>query len=151
MYEKKGIQGRYEEPWLKKVEKMVQAHVEPKLYYACMPESIATYAKKRRLFLPNHLVNRGTVRRTKNYDCYRYSPICREKLDALRCHATQVADVEKFIATEGNPLFDREYFILRMSGKEEVFMGKMMKYQIGCKKICLKLNILLHLSEKKRY
>ena len=79
VYEKKGIQGRYEEPWLKKVEKMVQAHVEPNCIMPVCRRVLPHTPKKRRLFLPNHLVNRGTVRRTKNYDCYRYSPICREK------------------------------------------------------------------------
>jgi LmbE family N-acetylglucosaminyl deacetylase len=125
VYEKKGIQGRYEEPWLKKVEKMVQAHVEPKLYYACMPESIATYAKKAKI-IPSESFGKpwnGTPDKkiTTVIDIHLFAA---KKLDALRCHATQIKDIDRFISSEGNPLFDREYFILRMSGKEEVFMGK---------------------------
>ena len=46
------------------------------------------------------------------------------KLRALREHITQMADVSHFLQAEGTPLFDQEYFMLRMKGTQEVFMGK---------------------------
>lgn len=132
VYEEKGVRGRYEEAWLKKVEKMVQAEIEPKLYYACMPESIAEYSKKEKI-IPVESFGKpwnGTPDKkiTTVIDIHHFSD---KKLEALRCHASQIADVDRFVASEGNPLFDYEYFILRMSGKEEVFVGKNDKVSDG--------------------
>ncbi|MBI5613674.1 PIG-L family deacetylase [Candidatus Gottesmanbacteria bacterium] len=125
VYEEKGIQGRYEEVWLKRIEKMVQSHIEPKLYYACMPESIAMYAKKAKI-IPVEAFGKpwNGVADKKITTVIDIHPFASKKLEALKCHTSQIADVDRFVASEGNPLFDREYFILRMHGKEEVFMGK---------------------------
>jgi LmbE family N-acetylglucosaminyl deacetylase len=125
IYEKKGVRGRYEEHWLQKIEKMVHAHIEPKLYYVCMPESIAEYAKKAKR-IPSESFGKSwngvpDKKITTVIDIRQYAS---KKLSALKCYETQIADVERFISNEGNPLFDREYFMLRMIGSKEVFMGK---------------------------
>ncbi|MBI5619952.1 hypothetical protein HY950_03250, partial [Candidatus Gottesmanbacteria bacterium] len=39
-------------------------------------------------------------------------------------HRSQQADVQRFLSFAANPLARYEYFILRMHGTTEVFMGK---------------------------
>ena len=47
-----------------------------------------------------------------------------KKIKALRAHASQSEDVGRMLSYEKTPLFGQEYFILRMEGTKEVFMGK---------------------------
>ena len=47
----------------------------------------------------------------------------RKKTQALAAHASQQDDVARFLGAPHNPLITHEYFILRMQGDKEVFMG----------------------------
>ena len=46
------------------------------------------------------------------------------KKKALKSHVSQENDVNRFLSSGGNPLIHQEYFIFRMHGTKEVFMGK---------------------------
>lgn len=98
---------------------------EPKLYYACVPESLVRYLIQKKVFpaesfgkpwrgTPDKFVT--TVINTKAYAA--------TKKKALKCHKTQQDDVDRFFLIPSNPLTNQEYFILRMHGQTEVFMGK---------------------------
>jgi len=116
---------KYDEQWIKRIERMVGERIEPRLYYACMPESIARYAIKEKI-IPAVSFGKPWIgvkdsRISTIIDIKRFAHL---KLRALREHITQMADVSHFLQAEGTPLFDQEYFMLRMKGTQEVFMGK---------------------------
>lgn len=97
---------------------------EPKLYYACIPESVATYLTKAGVM---HSVSfdkpQGGVpdrQITTVIDITRHA---NQKKNAIECHKTQEEDVERYLSLENHPLLKQEYFILRMYGVDEVFMG----------------------------
>lgn len=96
----------------------------PKLYYACLPESVATYLVKKKVFpqesygrplvgTPDKFVT--TVISARGYEAV--------KKKALLTHKTQEDNVNKFLSLAKNPLLKQEYFILRLHGTREVFMG----------------------------
>jgi LmbE family N-acetylglucosaminyl deacetylase len=98
---------------------------EPKLYYVCMPATVAAYLKENKI-LPKESFGKlwcgtpdkhiTTVIQTRGFRSV--------KKKALRCHVTQKQDVDRFLSFEKNPLNSQEYFILRLHGIREVFMGK---------------------------
>lgn len=95
----------------------------PKLYYACMPASIAAFAVKKKI-LPALSFGKPwkgveDKKITTVIDISDYQEI---KEKALRCHVTQTADVERFLQMKD--LIKHEYFIFRMHGTTEVFLGK---------------------------
>ena len=97
----------------------------PRLYYACMPESVAEYLKKNRV-IPHESYEkpwRGVDDKLIStvIDIKRFAAI---KKKALRLHSSQEKDVERFIGFPTNPIFRQEYLILRMIGIDEAFMGK---------------------------
>ncbi len=97
----------------------------PKLYYVSMPESVATFLKKKKN-IPEESFGRPwqgieDKRITTVINIERYRSI---KKKALRAHASQTSDVERFLSLARHPLLTYEYFILRMHGLQEVFMGK---------------------------
>ncbi len=100
---------------------------EPRLYYACLPESVVGYHKKLKLILgqsygtpwvgtPDKFIT--TVINIKRFQS--------KKIKALDAHQPQVSNKKtgKLLSFVNNPIFSNEYFILRMSGYDEVFMGK---------------------------
>jgi LmbE family N-acetylglucosaminyl deacetylase len=98
---------------------------EPKLYYACMPESVA-----------KHLVEKKVVPALSFGRPWRGTPdklittvINTEKLAAVKkkallSHVSQTADVQRFLSIPYQPLIHQEHFMFRMHGLTEVFMGK---------------------------
>jgi LmbE family N-acetylglucosaminyl deacetylase len=101
------------------------AQVFPKLYYACMPESVAEYLKKKKT-LPAQSFGkpwRGTLDKyvTTVIDIMKFAAT---KKKALASHISQQEDVDRFLSLPTQPLLKHEYFILRMQGATEVFMGK---------------------------
>jgi LmbE family N-acetylglucosaminyl deacetylase len=97
----------------------------PKLYYACFPESTISYLIKHRYF-PSKLFDqpvRGVddKRITTVIDIRRFASL---KTKALHSHKTQAAILAKYFGIPHNPFFQQEYFVLRMRGEQEVFMGK---------------------------
>lgn len=98
---------------------------EPKLYYVCMPESVATFLKKNKQ-IPDEIHGKPWVG-TPDKLISTVIDIGNTKLvkgKALLCHETQRDAVEHFISFAGNPLVEKEHFMLRMIGTEEAFMGK---------------------------
>jgi len=98
---------------------------EPKLYYVCMPENVASYLKKVGV-IPEESFDRpleGIKDKfvTTSIDIDETKVI---KGKALLCHETQLAEVNKFIDFDNHPLHNQEHFILRMQGIHEVYMGK---------------------------
>jgi LmbE family N-acetylglucosaminyl deacetylase len=90
----------------------------PKLYYACVPESVALYLKKKKIF-PEVSFDRpltGTpdkfVTTTISADGFQ-----RVKMNAVRMH-------NGLLFLTNNPLLKQEYYIFRMHGTREIFMGK---------------------------
>jgi LmbE family N-acetylglucosaminyl deacetylase len=98
---------------------------EPKLYYVCMPESVATFLKKNKQIPEESHGKPWTGVPDKMISAV--IDISKTKLTkgkALLCHETQMNDVDRFISFTPNPLINDEHFMLRMVGIEEAFMGK---------------------------
>lgn len=98
----------------------------PKLYYACVPETVVSYLKKKKVF-PEESFGKpwvGTEDKlvTTAIDLTGFKTI---KKNALLCHKSQKEDVDRFYSLANNPLNSTEYFICRMHGVREVFMGKL--------------------------
>ncbi len=96
----------------------------PKLYYACVPESVVSYLKKKNVYEQDSfgkpMIGTAdkfvtTVISTKGFE--------QLKKKALREHKTQEEDVNRFLSLPKNPLMKQEYFILRLEGTREIFMG----------------------------
>lgn len=96
----------------------------PKLYYACVPESIVSYLKKKKVFpeesfgrpwigTPDKFVT--TVIAARGFETI--------KKKALLIHKTQEENVSRFFSLPKNPLLKHEYFIWRLHGSREIFMG----------------------------
>lgn len=104
---------------------VVDDGVEPKLYYACLPESVASYLKEAKRMPETSFDKpwRGTPDKliTTVIDCKRYKGV---KIKALKSHVTQEVDVNEFVEFERNPLLTKEFFLLRMVGTREVYTGK---------------------------
>lgn len=98
---------------------------EPKLYYACMPDSVASFLREQNV-IPDESFGRPWkgVDDKKVTTCIDISDFTEKKLEALSKHKTQMTDVERFISIDSQPLMYKEYFILRMQGEQEIFMGK---------------------------
>lgn len=98
---------------------------EPRLYYVCMPETLVDHLKKQKVIpsesfgkpwvgIPDKLI-------TTVIDIKRFKS---KKIQAIQAHKTQQSDSDRFLSSNSQPLLDLEYFIMRMQGMHEVFMGK---------------------------
>lgn len=101
------------------------ANKDPKLYYTCMPTSVASFMQKFKQ-IPEESFDlpwRGTADKfiTTVIDI---SDTKLMKGKALLCHESQKENVDHFISFDKNPAHNQEWFILRMQGVHEVFMGK---------------------------
>lgn len=119
------VYGAHEQQWLKRLEVMLVKQREPKLYYTCMPDSVVKYLQKvdalpKESFgkpwigVPDRLI-------TTIIDIQKYRNV---KKQALREHLSQRDDFHEEMARANNPEFFKEFYILRMQGTEEIFMGK---------------------------
>lgn len=97
---------------------------DPKLYYACVPESVSAFLIKNKVIpaesfgKPWRGVEDKKVTTVINTKAFR--PI---KKKVLLLHKTQEDDVNRFLSFANNPLLNQEYFIFRMHGAREIFMG----------------------------
>jgi LmbE family N-acetylglucosaminyl deacetylase len=100
-----------------------EEQIFPKLYYACMPASIAAFAIKSKTHPAIQFAKpwKGVPDKeiTTVIDISDFADV---KLRAMHCHVTQTADVERHLKLKD--LMKHEYFIFRMHGTTEVFMGK---------------------------
>lgn len=98
---------------------------EPRLYYACMPESVALYLKKQKSIPAESFGKpwKGTLDKlvTTVIDIAKFRT---KKAKAILAHKSQQEDTDRFFSPSRQPLLDQEYFMLRMQGMHEVFMGK---------------------------
>jgi len=97
----------------------------PKLYYVCFPETVLSYLIQSKRF-PRELFHkpvRGVEDKkiTTVIDIRRFAT---SKMKALEAHVTQRPILEKYMNVANNPFLLQEYFVLRMVGVREVFMGK---------------------------
>jgi LmbE family N-acetylglucosaminyl deacetylase len=104
---------------------IVETDMIPKLYYACVPRSAVVYMQEKEIY-PKESFGKpmmGTEDKfvTTVIDGKDQKLI---KLKALAKHKSQAADVDRFYENESNPTITREFFILRMHGTNEVYMGK---------------------------
>lgn len=114
------------------IEETLLTHVEknpevlPKLYYSCFPENTIKFLKTLKV-LPSDSFGKpwkGVVDKaiTTVVDI---KDVASNKIAALKCHQSQSNDVNKFLAIPGlNPFLKHEYYVLRMHGQKEIFMGK---------------------------
>lgn len=95
----------------------------PKLYYMCFPESLMTYLVKSKRFPSEYhdmpVLGMEDKRITTVIDIKRFVAVKRK---ALELHVTQQSVLEKYLTND--QFFHKEYFVLRMIGEKEVFMGK---------------------------
>ena len=111
------------ETMLKDQEKAAQ--IFPKLYYACMPESVLNYLKKKKILSAESFgrPRRGTP--DKNITTViNIMKFASTKKKALLSHVSQQKDIDRFLSLPSQPMLKHEYYILRMQGTTEVFMGK---------------------------
>jgi LmbE family N-acetylglucosaminyl deacetylase len=97
----------------------------PKLYYACYPKGVTEYLQKVKR-LPFESFGKPWIG-TQDKHITTVIDITRQKtvkIKALKCYETQTESVEPFISFSKNPYLTQEYFLLRMQGIYEVFMGK---------------------------
>jgi LmbE family N-acetylglucosaminyl deacetylase len=104
---------------------VVETDTDPKLYYACMPQRVTSYLIQKHV-VPEESFGKpmvGTPDKmvTTIIEGEKYKLM---KLKALACHKSQSADVDRFYEDETNPNITQEFFILRMLGETEIFMGK---------------------------
>ncbi len=101
------------------------AQIFPKLYYTCMPESVADYLKKKKIIPAESFGKpwRGTP--DKNITTViNIMKFAAPKRRALTSHISQQDDINRFLSLPSQPMLKHEYYILRMQGTTEVFMGK---------------------------
>ncbi len=92
------------------------AQMFPKLYYACLPESVADYLKKKKTLLAESFGKPWQGTADKNITTViNIMKSAADKKKAL----TWISSDMQF-----QPLLHQEYFYLRMQGTTEVFMGK---------------------------
>lgn len=97
----------------------------PKLYYACMPESVADYLKKKKNIPHESFGKPWLGTEDKNVTTViNIMKFASAKKKALASHISQQEDIDRFLSLPSQPLLNHEYFILRMQGTTEVFMGK---------------------------
>jgi N-acetylglucosamine malate deacetylase 2 len=111
---------------LQKIEdQSIEIPDEPKLYYVCMPSSIASYLRKEKI-LPDEMFGKPWAGTPDKYitTTIDISDFSEQKLNAVRAHKTQGVDAQRYLDIPNHPLLKHEYFIHRMQGLTEVFMGK---------------------------
>lgn len=98
---------------------------DAKLYYSCLPSSVVAFLQKsKQIPEESHGI---PLRGTADKFVTTVIDITDTKLvkgKALLCHESQKKHVERFILFDKHPEHNQEWFILRMQGSHEVFMGK---------------------------
>ncbi len=120
------VYGVKEEQWLKRLDSFLTGNIEPKLYYVCVPSSIVRHDINKRVLPAENfgkpLLGVDDKLITTVIDIRSVSAI---KLTAIKAHELELGEVDRIVESEGNPLFEQEYFIHRMQGMKEIFMGKL--------------------------
>jgi len=98
---------------------------DSKLYYVCLPQSIGDYLVKTKVF-PLEMFGKpwSTTPDKQITTVIDVRFFQKKKEHALSLHKTQEADVARFLGDGRRTLCKQEYYMLRMQGSAEVFMGK---------------------------
>lgn len=98
---------------------------EPKLYHACMPKEVVQYLLENKV-IPEESFGKPWegIDDKKITTVINISDYTEKKVAALAKHVSQRGDVERFLSLDSQPLAYQEYYLLRMEGKEEFFLGK---------------------------
>lgn len=98
---------------------------EPKLYYAALPETTATYLVRKKI-LPDELngVPVTGIPDKRITTIIDIRDVREQKVAAAQAYETQATDARRFVLAENHPLCSSEHFIFRMHGVEEVYVGK---------------------------
>lgn len=115
----------HDESWFSRLEGFIAKRMEPKLYYACLPESVVQYLQKRDA-LPKQSFGKPWVGvPDKNITTIINIGRCITlKVHAIAAHTSQREDFEGELLLTNNPEFLKEFYILHMEGIKEIFMGK---------------------------
>lgn len=102
-----------------------QSRPEPKLYYAGIPQRVVSHLQEQGV-LPSESFGKPWVgipddMITTVIDIQKNR---RKKAEAIASHVSQEADAMRFLQIPDHELLNNEYYVLRMQGVEEVFMGK---------------------------
>lgn len=115
----------YDQTWVKRLEYLLNSRVEPKLYYACLPRSVTKYLQKMdtlpKLSFGKPWVGVPDKVVTTIIDISKYTAV---KKRALAAHISQREDFIEELQLQINPEFLKEFYILRMEGTNEHFVGK---------------------------
>ncbi len=97
----------------------------PKLYYTCIPQSVSEYLVKKDV-VPKESFGKPWNGVPDKYvtTIIDIRETVQQKIDALAAHVSQEDDVRRFFSVRHHPLLSNEYYILRMHGYTEVYMGK---------------------------
>ncbi len=103
----------------------IKDSAEPRLYYACMPESVGTYLMKQKA-VPKESFGKPWSMVPDKFitTIIDISHFAKVKEKALLAHKSQRDDVNRFFSPKAQPLLRHEFFFLRMQGTKEVYMGK---------------------------
>lgn len=95
---------------------------QPKLYYSCLPESLVTHLTKQKLF-PKEFHGKPIVGTPDKHitTVVNVGGFIRDKVRAVKAHNIQDRSLDRDLLELPA---DHEYYVLRMQGIKEVFMGK---------------------------
>lgn len=104
---------------------MAKANILPKLYYAVLPETTVNYMIKIGIFPKEQfgVLTKG-VPDSKVTTLINGKDSLNSKIESLYKHISQKADVDRYLRLYQSQEITQEYFILRMVGTTEYFMGK---------------------------
>lgn len=96
---------------------------EPKLYYSCIPETIISFLVKNKLFpAESHGAPITGVEDKRITTVINITKFASAKKKALEAHISQSEVLSKYLVNA--QFFTQEFFVLRMIGRTEVFVGK---------------------------
>lgn len=97
----------------------------PKLYYACYPRSIMAYVIKHKYFPAElHGSEVTGIEDKKISTVVNIKKFASAKKKALQAYTSQQPLLTKYFDIPNNPFMQQEYFMLRMVGLSEAFIGK---------------------------
>lgn len=106
-------------------ESRVRTAQDVKLYYTCLPASVISYLKKQKVICADPSGRSWAAIPDKSVttviDIHR---LVKKKAQAIGAYGAATEEIDALLSLKGNPMAWREYFILRMQGTTEVFMGK---------------------------
>ncbi|MBU1326836.1 PIG-L family deacetylase [Patescibacteria group bacterium] len=96
-----------------------------KLYYACLPASVIAYLKKQKVIRVDPSGRFWAEIPDKSVTTViNIHKVVKKKAQAIGAYGAATEEIDALLSLKGNPMAQKEYFILRMHGVCEVYMGK---------------------------